>query len=76
MHLATNDVVVLACLRWKIAKVYRHMQKHEKWIDASKGLLIFLVVAGHAFGAASHIGDDAFIMNVHENIYKVNWVAD
>ena len=47
------------------------MQKHEKWIDASKGLLIFLVVAGHAFGAASHIGDDAFIMNVHENIYKV-----
>lgn len=47
------------------------MKSHEKWIDASKGLLIFLVVAGHAFGAASHIGSTVAIMSVHENIYKV-----
>ena len=47
------------------------MKPREKWIDASKGLLIFLVVAGHAFGAASHIGNDVFVMKIHENIYKV-----
>ena len=47
------------------------MKKREEWIDASRGLLIVLVVAGHAFGAASHVDSDLAIRNVQSNIYKV-----
>ena len=43
----------------------------EDWIDAARGFLILLVVLGHAFGTASHLGADAETSKMCSWIYKV-----
>lgn len=43
----------------------------EDWIDAARGFLILLVVLGHAFGTASHLGADAGTSKMCSWIYKV-----
>ena len=46
-------------------------KSREDWIDAARGLLIFLVVLGHAYGTGSHLGSDPETNVVCSQIYKV-----
>ena len=45
-------------------------EKREPWIDAARGLLIVLVVLGHAFGTAYHLASDRGAAHVSQMIYK------
>ena len=46
-------------------------KSREDWIDAARGVLIFLVVLGHAYGTGSHLGSDPAANVVCSQIYKV-----
>jgi len=47
--------------------------KHIEWVDRWKGLLIFLVVLGHAVGTSAHMTNGA-VQNVYEVLYRAIYV--